>query len=96
MWLACATDEEIAEVIYNNPKKAETIRVQTLEFQNLEELPNFGKVTVLHQDADFAPPLYNVWTFAKKTNGHNAPTCELKTVRERRRKLPVDGSAIVV
>jgi hypothetical protein len=60
MWLACATQEEIAAAVGVDQKTASN---QIALLGNLEDLPNLLKVTVLHQDADFAPPLYNVWTF---------------------------------
>lgn len=63
MWMACATQEEIAESV-GLPR-------QTIDglLPKMEELPNSAKVSALHQDAEFTPPLFNVWTFAKKTNG---------------------------
>ncbi len=68
LWLACYTTEEIAEIVYGDKNKDEVIRAQTKVFQDLEALPNLGKVAVSHQDADFTPPIYNIWAFAAKTN----------------------------
>ena len=66
MWMACATQEEIAEAV---GVEKMTISRYVEDCNNLEAFPNSYKVAVLYQDADFAPPIYNVWTFAKKTNG---------------------------
>jgi len=65
MWMACATQEEIAEAVGVHK---DTVSAEMEVCRNLETLPNSDKVTAMHQDADFAPPIYNVWTFAKKTN----------------------------
>jgi len=61
MWLACATDEEIAAEV--GLKKSQ---IQALA-PVLAELPKPEQVPVLFADADFTPPLFNLWTFAKKT-----------------------------
>lgn len=62
MWLACHTQEEIAEAV--------GVPRQTLDglLPKMEELPNSAKVAANHQDADFTPPIYNIWSFSKKTN----------------------------
>ncbi len=62
MWLACHTQEEIAEAI--------ELPRQTLEglLPKLEDFPNSAKVHSQFADEDFTAPLFNVWTFAKKTN----------------------------
>ena len=62
MWMACATQEEIAEAVGVHK---DTVSAEMEVCRNLETLPNSDKVTAMHQDADFAPPIYNVWTFAK-------------------------------
>lgn len=65
MWLACATTEEIAEAVQLTRQSADNY---VAEMQNLEGLPKFAKVAALYQDQDFTPPLYNIWSFAKKSN----------------------------
>jgi hypothetical protein len=65
MWLACHTLDEIAENVGIPPR---TVADYVGEFAKSETLPNSQKVLANHQDADFAPPLYNIWTFHKKTN----------------------------
>lgn len=65
MWLACHTEEDIAAA---NDITRQTVNNQIEVLQNLETLPNFAKVSASFQDEDFATPLYNVWTFARKTN----------------------------
>jgi predicted transcriptional regulator len=65
MWLACATLEEIAEatgVVFK------TVDNEVKEFVKLEELPKIQKLSASFQDSDFTPPIYNVWSFGKKTN----------------------------
>jgi len=36
----------------------------------LEALPNTVKLAALHQDADWQPPLFDVWTAARKQGEH--------------------------
>lgn len=66
MYLACYTDKEIADAVGLSET---TIENDTEETQLLDSCPKIGKVLSQHADTDFDPPLYNVWTFAKKTNG---------------------------
>lgn len=65
MWMACYTEEEIAKVVgierTSVTKEAET-------YVNFGSVSDFHKSRDFLQDADFEPPLYNIWTFAKKTN----------------------------
>ena len=68
MYLACHTLDEIAEEV--GVDKATVSREIELCCK-LENLPNPNKVRALFQDDDFEVPLYNVWTFAKKTNEVN-------------------------
>lgn len=65
MWLACATGDEIADAI--GIDKA-TVSRFIEESCNLEELPKSNKVAADFADADFTPPIYNVWPFREKTN----------------------------
>lgn len=66
MWLSCHTQEEIAEAV--GISHGQTV-IETKELSDSERLPNLTKVLSSYADTDFIPPLYNVWTFAKKTNG---------------------------
>ncbi len=52
MWMACATQEEIAEAVGVSRDKVQS---ESEDLWNLEAFPNSTKVTALHQDADFAP-----------------------------------------
>ena len=56
MWLACLTQEEIAE--------RENVSVQVVKdvvSDILENLPKNLKVLADHADPDFQVPLYNIW-----------------------------------
>jgi hypothetical protein len=64
MWMACYSQDEIAELTQIHK---DTVSSQLEVCRNLEELPNSDKLSAFYQDADFTPPLYNVWTFSKKT-----------------------------
>jgi len=66
MWMACYTSEEIADAVGVSRQSVDGL------LPKMEELPNSAKVLSKFQDQDFSPPLYNVWSFAKKTNavGH--------------------------
>jgi len=65
LWIACYTQEEIA---------AEVDRSQKSISDEIESFSNFGSVSksietaCFYREKDFTPPLYNVWTFGKKTN----------------------------
>jgi DNA-binding CsgD family transcriptional regulator len=63
LWMACFTAEEIAELVNLSD---EAVRKEVSQYS--EGLPKVGKVLADFADEDFSPPLYNVWTFAKKTN----------------------------
>lgn len=72
MYLRAYTAEEISVVVgidrssvddILNGKKTEKMEVRGI----LEDLLKIPKVQFL--DEDWQPPIYNVWTFAKKTNG---------------------------
>ncbi len=64
MWLACATQEEVAAEVGISRASVEA---ETGLLTQMENLPNLSKVPALFAEADFAPPLFNVWTSAKKT-----------------------------
>jgi DNA-directed RNA polymerase specialized sigma24 family protein len=64
MWMAAMTYEEIAEAL--------DLSVQPVKdaLSDISEtLPKNLKLSSDYMDSDYVPPLYNVWTFAKKTNG---------------------------
>lgn len=69
MWLACRTQEEIAEEV--------GIARQTITDQ-MEVLPDLDKwqkpaiTAAMFEDADWKPQLYNIWNFSKLSNstGH--------------------------
>jgi hypothetical protein len=65
-WLRCYTDEEIAELIGGEF----TRRVVTNEIADFwKEITGGKKLPKLtFSDENWQAPLYNVWTFAKKTN----------------------------
>lgn len=65
MWMQCYTQEEIAsEVNLTKEQVSEILRV----CQNLETFPKSDKLSISHQDQNFEIPLFNIWSFAKKTN----------------------------
>lgn len=65
MWMACYTQEEIAAAVGID---------QSTAARRVADLMQNGRASELHsardfdRDPDFALPLYNIWTFAKKTN----------------------------
>jgi DNA-binding CsgD family transcriptional regulator len=65
MWLACHTQQEIADEV---DISVGSVNAETDSFFNFGSTSNSEKSLAFFQDADFKPPIYNVWTFAKKTN----------------------------
>lgn len=65
MWMSCYTQEEIQESS-GIPRKTISDKVQT--FGENGSTSVFAKSLSFERDNDFVPPLYNIWTFAKKTN----------------------------
>lgn len=65
MWMACYTQEEIAKAA---GVTKETISEHLEVCQKMETFPKSDKLSANFQDEDFKPPLYNIWSFAKKTN----------------------------
>jgi hypothetical protein len=64
MWLACCTQEEIAE--------AENIDQSTVQ-EKTKSFMDFGKIAKIHKTQaeyldDFETPAYNIWTANVKTN----------------------------
>lgn len=64
LWLACYTEEEIAEQV--GVSKATVIDI----LQKRSEIPSLEKLTILseYREPDWTPPLYNVWKRQEKTN----------------------------
>lgn len=65
MWMACYTQDEIAEAV--GVAKA-TVNDKLAVCSDLEALPKSNKLLALHEDADFKPPLYDIWNFSKNSN----------------------------
>ncbi len=61
MWMACSTQQEIADV--ENVSKMEVSRT----CNDTAELPESYKPAAEHL-TDFGIPLYNIWKFKKKSN----------------------------
>lgn len=66
MWLSCHTQEEIAEAVGIS---IGTVNGETETIFRFGSASKSEKSLAQHADADFETPIYNVWTFAKKTNG---------------------------
>ena len=65
MWLACYSQQEIGDRVgVTQP----TITKKTETFITNVTNDKSYKSRAFHSEPDFKPPLYNVWTFAKKTN----------------------------
>jgi ParB-like chromosome segregation protein Spo0J len=62
MWLACHTQQEIAEEVNLNPTD-KALRISG----NPEDLPNYQKPAASHL-TDFDPPIYNIWKQQEKSN----------------------------
>ncbi|MCK9229253.1 MAG: hypothetical protein M0Q23_00890 [Syntrophales bacterium] len=64
MWLACWTQEEIAE------REQMTRQAVALILQEMAELPKLAKSdkSTASHETGFTPPLYNIWTKQTKTN----------------------------
>lgn len=65
MWLACYTQDEIAQAV---GVSQDAVALETADLREMEKFPKVVKLASSHGDADFTPPIYNVWTFANKTN----------------------------
>lgn len=63
MWLACYTQEEIAEAV-GWPRQTVTDEINT--FADFGHLSESGKTAANHL-TDFEHPLYSVWSYGKKT-----------------------------
>jgi hypothetical protein len=65
LWLACRTQEEIAEECGCDQHTVSEVLVENADLQKSL------KPTALHQEDGFEVPLYNVWKQQKKSNGSN-------------------------
>ncbi len=63
MWLACHMKSEIAEAIGITQQRVGQ-KIETMK----EKFPGTKLSQLAFSDESWTPPLYNVWTFAKKTN----------------------------
>ena len=66
MWLACYTQEEIADEV-NQTQQAIAKTFETLQL--LESFPKVVKNFAEFNDPEFQVPIYNLWNFGKLTNG---------------------------
>ena len=66
MYLACYTQAEIAEDVGLTQK---TIANEIESFSNFGTSSKITKTSANFMDEDFTPPIYNVWSYGKKTNG---------------------------
>ena len=83
MYLKCYTSEEIGEAVGLSKDQAneQVCRI-------LEDFPK--SVKVQFSEEDFAPPIYNVWTFAKKTNATSHFGNQSRSVLPFRQSLSQD------
>lgn len=65
MWLACYTQEEIADAV--GVDRTTTSR-DLEEVCNLAMLPKSTQLSATYSEPDWTPPIYNLWTFAKLSN----------------------------
>jgi len=62
MWLACHTQQEIADAVGIHK---DTVSEEMELRRNLDKCPKSDKLTATFQEPDWVPPLYDIWTFAK-------------------------------
>lgn len=65
MWLSCHTQQEIGEAV---GLSVGSINEEIATFFNNGNPSKTEKSRLFSQDADYEPPIYNVWRFAKKFN----------------------------
>lgn len=66
MWMSCYSQEEIAATVELS-RQAIDKEIKTYAISG--SLSEGGESRDFSQDADYAPPHFNIWTFGKKTNG---------------------------
>ena len=64
MWLACYTDDEIADSVGCGRSTVTTLMKDPSEIAIWQKLTNLSR----YQDPDWSPPLYNVWKTQNKSN----------------------------
>ena len=92
MWMASYTQDEIAEAVN---MKQQTLSDRLKLLPNLENFPKSVKLSALYQD-DFEIPIYNIWTFNKKTNDVSHPGNSEQTILDRLLYLYTNPFDIVV
>lgn len=65
-WLACWTQEEIAE---DEGISQDAVSLISREFPELEKLVKSAATLATYAEPDWTPPIYNVWKQQTKTNG---------------------------
>ena len=65
MWMACYSQEEIADEC-GVSRESVKIEIETIGKNGTDS--KITKSLVFSKDAEFKPPIYNIWTFSKKTN----------------------------
>lgn len=65
MWMACHTQQEIADTI---GIAQQTVAGEIADFTEIGQLSESGKAAANHA-TDFEPPIYNIWKQQKKTTG---------------------------
>jgi len=65
MWLACYTQQEIADAVGISQKE---VSKKTAELYQMDIWQKGIKLKANYEDPDWETPLYNIWTFAKNNN----------------------------
>jgi hypothetical protein len=65
LWLACYTEEEIAEQVDLSVFPVHQLLEKPYEIANLQK----NKILSEYNEPDWTPPIYNVWKRQEKTNG---------------------------
>lgn len=65
MWMACYTQQEIADIVGISQQ---TVADSIKDFTDFGKVSDSGKATANHV-TDFEPPIYNIWKQQKKTTG---------------------------
>jgi predicted transcriptional regulator len=92
MWMASYTQDEIAEAVN---MKLMTVNDRIKVLTEMEKFPKPYKLSALYQD-DFEIPIYNIWTFNKKTNDVSHPGNSEQTILDRLLYLYTNPFDIVV
>ena len=68
LWLACHTQEEIAKIV---EMPQQTVARKIKDFTQIGKLSDLGKISA--NFSDYQVPLYNVWSWGKKSNEVSHP-----------------------